>query len=84
MYDEEGQLIEKIERVEIGRNELTQVPQMVGKELPAAFLLNADDWGFGFFEVDLPSVKVFEESLSQVQNSLDRAVIIANVIAMMR
>lgn len=39
---------------------------MIGKELPAAFLLNLDDWGFGYFELDLPSVKVFEESLSKV------------------
>lgn len=57
---------------------------MIGKDLPAAFLLNADDWGFGYFELDLASVKVFEESLCNVKDSLDRAVIISNVIAMMR
>jgi hypothetical protein len=39
---------------------------MIGKDLPSAILLNADDWGFGYFELDLPSVKVFEESLCKV------------------
>ena len=57
---------------------------MIGKDLPAAFLLNSGDWGFGYFELDMPSVKVFEENLCRVQDSLDRAVIISNVIAMMR
>lgn len=84
LYDEEGGLVDKVCEVSLEKNELTKVPQMVGKELPAAFLLNSDDWGFGFFELDLASVKVFEESLSKVQDSLDRAVIISNVIAMMR
>ena len=49
---------------------------MIGKELPAAVLLNSDDWGFGYFELDEGSVKVFEQSLSKVSNQLDRAVVI--------
>jgi len=53
-------VIDKIYEVRLDRHELTQVPQMIGKELPAAFLLNSDDQGFGFFEIDLASVKVFE------------------------
>jgi hypothetical protein len=57
---------------------------MIGMNLPSAILLNADDWGFGYFELDLPSVKVFEESLCKVEDSLDRTVIISNIIAMMR
>ena len=57
---------------------------MVCKDLPAAILLNVDDWGFGYFEIDLASIKVFEECLSRVSDSLDRSVVISNVIAMMR
>jgi hypothetical protein len=66
LFDEEGAVIDKIYEVRLDRHELTQVPQMIGKELPAAFLLNSDDQGFGFFEIDLASVKVFEESLCRV------------------
>ena len=43
LFDEEGAVIDKIYEVRLDRNELTQVPQMIGKELPAAFLLNSDD-----------------------------------------
>lgn len=84
MYDEEGNLLDKLLNVQISANELTVVSEMIGKDLPAAFLLNSDDWGFGYFELDLASVKVFEESLCKVKDSLDRVVIISNVIAMMR
>jgi hypothetical protein len=42
------------------------VPSLIGKELPAAFLLNSEDWGFGYFELDLASVKVFEDKLGKV------------------
>jgi hypothetical protein len=68
----------------VNASELTQVACMVGMDLPAAILLNVDDSGFGFFEIDLPSIKVFEESLSKVSDPLDRSVVISNVIAMMR
>ena len=57
---------------------------MIGKELPAALLLNADDWGFGYFEMDDLSVKVFEQCLSKVVSQLDRAVVIGQLISMMR
>jgi len=57
---------------------------MIGKELPAAVLLNSDDWGFGYFELDEGSVKVFEQSLSKVSNQLDRAVVIGQILSMMR
>jgi hypothetical protein len=84
LYDDEGTLIERVTNVQLSASELTPLPCMIGKDLPAAFLLNSGDWGFGYFELDMPSVKVFEENLSRVQDSLDRAVIISNVIAMMR
>jgi hypothetical protein len=40
--------------------ELTPIPDLNGEDLPAAILVNSDDWGFGYFELDEPSVKVFE------------------------
>lgn len=52
--------------------------------MPAAFLLNNNDWGFGYFALDEASIGVFETSLSKVNNSLNRAVIIGQVIIMMR
>lgn len=57
---------------------------MVGKPVPDAFLLNAEDWGFGHFELDAASVKVFEQSLHKVDSQIDRAVIIGQFTAMMR
>lgn len=77
-------LVDKIAHFNLQAEELTPVPQMIGKELPAAFLLNSDDWGFGYFELDEASVKVFEQSLSKVQSQLDRAVVIGQILAMMR
>ena len=44
----------------LNQEEVTKIPAMVGKNTPAAFLLNSDDWGFGHFELDENSIKVFE------------------------
>jgi hypothetical protein len=52
------------------------VPEIVGRNVPAAFLLNNNDWGFGYFALDEASIGVFETSLSKINNSLNRAVII--------
>ena len=49
---------------------------MVGKSRPAAILLNSEDWGFGYFEMDDVSVKVFEQCLGKLKSKIDRAVII--------
>jgi aminopeptidase N len=84
LYDEEGNEVDKITQIQLNAAELTQVPSLIGKDLPAAFLLNSEDWGFGYFELDLASVKVFEDKLGKVKDSLNRAVIISNIIAMMR
>jgi hypothetical protein len=46
--------------VTLDHEEITQVPSMIGKSVPNAFLLNSDDWGFGHFELDEQSIKVFE------------------------
>lgn len=44
--------------------------------MPGAILLNSDDWGFGHFQMDDMSIKVFEERLAKVENKVDRAVVI--------
>ena len=84
LYDENGHLTDKITEFNLQAEEVTPVPQMIGKELSAAFLLNSDDWGFGYFELDEASVKVFEQSLSKVGDQLDRAVVIGQILSMMR
>jgi hypothetical protein len=53
-------------------------------DVPAAILLNNNDWGFGHFTLNDASVTVFENSLSKVTNALNRAVIIGQIIIMMR
>lgn len=52
--------------------------------VPSAILLNNNDWGFGYFVLDDNSIKVFESSLSKINSSLNRAVIIGQLIIMMR
>lgn len=66
LYDEQGVLLETVERVEIEALEKTLLAQFVGKEVPSAILLNNDDWGFGHFVLDEASTRVFEERLSQI------------------
>ena len=52
--------------------------------MPAGFLLNNNDWGFGYFVLDEASIGVFENSLHKINSSLNRAVIIGQLIIMMR
>ena len=75
-YDDEGQVIEKIENVKIDAQELTPIEACVGKRVPAAVLLNSDDWGFGHFTMDENAMKVFEEKLGKITSKIDRAVVI--------
>lgn len=63
---------------------MTELAQFKDKRVPAAILLNSDDWGFGHFLMDDSSIKVFEEKLSKVQSKVDRAVVIGQLICMMR
>jgi hypothetical protein len=70
--------------VTLNAHELTTIDVMVGKEMPAAILLNSEDWGFGYFEMDASSIKVFENCLGKLDSKIDRAVIIGQVIAMMK
>jgi len=64
LYDEEAQLIETIERVYIQPREKTVIDALAGKDVPAAILVNNDDWGFGYFILDDASIRVFENKLS--------------------
>jgi len=84
LYDEDGVLAEKVENVKIKNEELTTIDSMVGKKVPAAVLLNTDDWGFGHFTMDDNAMKVFEERLGKMQSKIDRAVVIGQLITMMR
>jgi len=84
LYDEEAQLIETIERVYIQSREKTIVDALAGKDVPAAILINNDDWGFGYFILDDASIRVFENKLSQMENPLNRVVIIGQIISMVR
>ena len=55
---------------------MTSVEAVVGKKVPAAVLLNSDDWGFGHFTMDESAMKVFEEKLGKISSKIDRAVVI--------
>lgn len=83
-YNDEGGLVEKIERVNVENKELTELEFLKGKQVPAGILLNSDDWGFGHFLLTDESIKLFEDKLSKVQNKVDRAVVIGQLICMMR
>ena len=84
LYNAEGGLIEKVERVNIENRDLTELEKFKDKNVPAAVLLNSDDWGFGHFHLDDASVKVFEEKLSKMQSKIDKVVVIGQIINMMR
>ena len=73
-----------MERVNIENRDLTELEKFKDKNVPAAVLLNSDDWGFGHFHLDDASVKVFEEKLSKVQSKIDKVVVIGQIINMMR
>jgi hypothetical protein len=73
-----------VQDVNIENKELTDVPEIKGMTVPSAILLNNNDWGFGYFVLDDNSIKVFESSLSKINSSLNRAVIIGQLIIMMR
>ena len=83
-YDDEGNLSEKVENVKIEGQELTQIEAMIGKKVPAAVLLNTDDWGFGHFTMEDTAMKLFEDKLGKMQSKIDRAVVIGQLITMMR
>lgn len=56
--------------------ELTQVKQLEGLQVPEAILMNSADHGFGVFIIDDKSIRFYEENLSQIENQLNKAVVI--------
>ena len=52
--------------------------------MPAAILLNAEDWGFGYFHIDEKSIEVFESKLGNMESILNKAVVIGQLVGMMR
>lgn len=83
-YNEDGSFVRAIENVKIEGKEITEITELKGVDVPAAILLNNNDWGFGHFTLDEASINVFEKSLSKINSALNRAVIIGQVIIMMR
>jgi hypothetical protein len=63
---------------------LTVVDQFVGLPVPEAILMNSDDHGFGVFVVEDRSIRFYEENLSSIPNQLNKAVIIGQLLIMMR
>ena len=64
--------------------ELTELPQFIGKRLPEAILMNSNDHGYGVFVMDDKSIRFFEENLSKLENHLNKAVVIGQLLIMMR
>lgn len=73
-------------RVTIEARELTEVPQLVGKRVPEAVLMNSADNGYGVFVIDDRSIRFYEQYLSQLsaENQLNKAVVIGQLIIMVR
>jgi hypothetical protein len=44
------------------------VPQLIGKDVPQALLINSNDFGFGVFIIDEKSGQYFEGNLSHITN----------------
>jgi aminopeptidase N len=75
-YNENGSVAHVVERVNVEAKEVTEVVQIHGLAVPAAILLNNNDWGFGHFTLNEASINVFENSLSKVDSAINRATII--------
>jgi aminopeptidase N len=59
--------------------EVTDLPELVGKALPAAFLMNYGGYGFAKFRFDERSLAVFEASLWKIE-SLDERKRVYNML----
>jgi len=64
--------------------ELTDIPGMIGREVPEAILLNSNDHGYGVFLMDDKSIRYFEENLSTIENKLNQACVTSQLIMMMK
>ena len=68
----------------IEARELTEMDQFIGKRVPEAILINSNDHGYGVFVVDDKSIRFFEQYLSKLDNQLNKAVVIGQLLIMMR
>jgi hypothetical protein len=46
--------------------------------------MNSNDYGFGVFVIDDKSIRYYEENLSKIDNQLNKAVVIGQLLVMMR
>lgn len=84
LYGDDGNRILNQENIVIKAREITEVESLVGKDVAPAILLNSDDWGWGHFVLDEGSVKVFEQQLGKVDSTINKAVVMGQIIAMMK
>lgn len=67
LLDENMQVIEVVVAKTSSQDESTTVPDLIGKPLPTAFLLNYGGYGFAKFKFDDRSLRAFEENLHKVK-----------------
>jgi len=70
--------------VTIQDRELTDLPRFIGLQVPEAILTNSNDHGFGVFIIDDRSIRFFEANLSTIENQLNKAVVISQLLVMLR
>jgi hypothetical protein len=46
--------------------------------------MNSNDYGFGVFVIDDKSIRYYEENLSRIESQLNKAVVISQLLIMMR
>ena len=46
--------------------------------------MNSNDHGFGVFVIDDKSIRFFEQNLAKIDNQLNKAVVIGQLLIMMR
>ncbi|MFC7305501.1 aminopeptidase N [Streptomyces monticola] len=74
LYEQQGGKLVRTERIELDVDgELTDVPDLVGKQRPAVILLNDDDLSYAKVRLDEESLKVVTEHLGDFTESLPRA-----------
>jgi hypothetical protein len=61
---------------------MTKISQLSSSKASKAVLLNSDDWGYGYFKIDEPSLLVFEDNFSSIESDLNRCVILSQVFSM--
>lgn len=73
-----------VERIQIQAKEFTEVPELNGKPVPDAFLLNSEDWGFGVFLIDEKSQRWYEENMAKITHQQNFCEVLGQFIVMMK